>query len=149
MLLLVALVAGVRGYVQLVEVDYKQLQDRSGMLTLNASTYNRVAFDDGANTLYVLGRGRFVFTLECFSFRHSCAKSAVIPRPIEPYWAIQAGLLTPFTFARHRLSPLAAFTSVRTFFTMEGGDSEFANFTLPTLKAFLEARSQNVSGNKQ
>ena len=32
---------------------------------------------------------------------------------------------------------------------MEGGDSEFANFTLPILKAFLEARSQNVSGNKQ
>ena len=30
-----------------------------------------------------------------------------------------------------------------------GGDSEFANFTLPTLKAFLEARSHNVSGNKQ
>ena len=30
-------------------------------------------------------------------------------------------------------------------FTMEGGDSEFANFTLPTLKAFLEARTQNVS----
>ena len=27
---------------------------------------------------------------------------------------------------------------------MEGGDSEFANFTLPTLKAVLEARSQNV-----
>ena len=67
------------------------------------------------------------------------------------YWAIQAGLLTPFTFARHRLSPLAAFTSgaVRTFFTMEGGDSEFANFTLPALKAFLEACSHNVSGNKQ
>ena len=32
---------------------------------------------------------------------------------------------------------------------MEGGDSEFANFTLPTLKAFLEARCHNVSGNKQ
>ena len=30
---------------------------------------------------------------------------------------------------------------------MEGGDSEFANFTLPTLKAFLEARSQNVTRN--
>ena len=30
---------------------------------------------------------------------------------------------------------------------MEGGDSEFASFTLPTLKAFLEARSQNVSGS--
>ena len=27
------------------------------------------------------------------------------------YWAIQAGLLTPLTFARHRLSHLAAFTS--------------------------------------
>ena len=27
------------------------------------------------------------------------------------YWAIQAGLLTPLTFARHRLSPLAVFTS--------------------------------------
>ena len=27
--------------------------------------------------------------------------------------------------------------------------SEFANFTLPTLKAFLEAHGQNVSGNKQ
>ena len=26
-------------------------------------------------------------------------------------WAIQAGLLTPLTFARHRLIPLAAFTS--------------------------------------
>ena len=38
---------------------------------------------------------------------------------------------------------------VRTIFTMEGGDREFANFTLPTLKAFLEARSHNVSGNKQ
>ena len=48
---------------------------------------------------------------------------------------IQAGLLTPLTFARHRLLP------VRTFFTMVGGDSEFVNFTLPTLKAFFEARS--------
>ena len=26
-------------------------------------------------------------------------------------WAVQAGLLTPLTFARHRLGPLAAFTS--------------------------------------
>ena len=32
---------------------------------------------------------------------------------------------------------------------MEGGDIDFANFTLPTLKAFLEALSQNVSGNKR
>ena len=67
------------------------------------------------------------------------------------YWAVRAGLLTPLTFAWHRLSPLAAFTSCvyRASFTMEGGDSEYANFTLPTLKTFLEASSQNVSGNKQ
>ena len=32
---------------------------------------------------------------------------------------------------------------------MVGSDSEFENFTLPTLKAFLEACSQNVSGDKQ
>ena len=32
------------------------------------------------------------------------------------YWAIQAGLLTPLTFARHRLSPMAAFTSSAYFF---------------------------------
>ena len=63
------------------------------------------------------------------------------------YWVIQAGLLTPLTFARHRLSPLAAFTSGAYFLHKKGGDSEFANFTLPTLKAFLEARSHNVSGN--
>ena len=30
---------------------------------------------------------------------------------IAQYWVIQAGLLTPLTFAWHRLSPLAAFTS--------------------------------------
>ena len=34
---------------------------------------------------------------------------------------------------------------MRTFFTMEGDDTEFANFTLPTLKAFLEARSHTVA----
>ena len=28
------------------------------------------------------------------------------------YWAVKAGLLTPLTFARHRLSTLAAFTSL-------------------------------------
>ena len=53
------------------------------------------------------------------------------------YWVIQAGLLTPLTFARHRLSPVAAFTSDAYFL-------HTANF-----KAFLEARSHNVSGNKQ
>ena len=38
---------------------------------------------------------------------------------------------------------------VRTLFTVEGGDGEFANFTLPTLKTFFDACSQNVSGNKE
>ena len=65
------------------------------------------------------------------------------------YWARQAGLLTPLNFARHRLSPLAAFTSSAYFFTTEGSDSKFANFTVPTLKTVLEALSQNVSVNKQ
>ena len=61
---------------------------------------------------------------------------------------IQAGLLTPLAFVRHCLNPLAFLLPVCTFFTMESGDSEFANFTLHTLKAVLEARSHNVSGNK-
>ena len=65
------------------------------------------------------------------------------------YWVVQAGVLTPLTFALHHLSPLAAFTSGVYFFTVEGGDSEFANFTLPTLKTFFEALSQNVFGKKQ
>ena len=43
---------------------------------------------------------------------------------------------------------LSFFTMVH-WYTMVGGESEFANFTLPTLKAFLEARRHNVSGNKQ
>ena len=52
-------------------------------------------------------------------------------------------------FARHRLSPLAVFTSgAYFFFTMEGGDNKFAKFTVPTLKVILKVRSQNVSGNK-
>ena len=39
------------------------------------------------------------------------------------YWAVQAGLLTPLTFARHSQWKAA-------------GGSESANFTLPALKAF-------------
>ena len=38
---------------------------------------------------------------------------------------------------------------MHTFFTTDGGDNKFAKFTVPTLKVFLKARSQNVSGNKQ
>ena len=63
-------------------------------------------------------------------------------RVFSVYWVIQAGLLTPLTFARRRLSPLAAFTSGAYFL-------HNANFILPTLKAFFEARSHNMSGNKQ
>ena len=38
---------------------------------------------------------------------------------------------------------------VRTFFTMEGRDSNFAKFTVLTLKVFLKASSQSVSENKK
>ena len=53
------------------------------------------------------------------------------------------GVVNSLDFCPASLKSLGCF-----YFTMEGGDSEFANFTLPTLKTFLEARSQNVSGNK-
>ena len=46
-----------------------------------------------------------------------CVAGAIVKHPaLTPsvvngcYWAIQAGLLTPLTFVRHRSSPLAAFT---------------------------------------
>ena len=60
------------------------------------------------------------------------------------YWVVQVELLTPLTFTWHRLSPLVVLLLVHTFFTMEGDDSEFENFTLPILKEFLEAHSQNA-----
>ena len=61
------------------------------------------------------------------------------------------GVVNSLDFCPASLKSLGCFLlPVRTFFTMEGGDNEFVNFTLPTLKPFfLEARSQNVSGNKQ
>ena len=56
------------------------------------------------------------------------------------------GVVKSLDFCPTSLKSLGCFYfPVRTFFTMEGGDSEFANFTVPTLKAFLEARSQNVT----
>ena len=58
-------------------------------------------------------------------------------------------MLTPLTFPGIAEVPWLLLLLVHTFFTMEGGDIEFANFTLPTLKAFLEACSHNVSGSKQ
>ena len=43
------------------------------------------------------------------------------------YWVVQAGLLTPLTFAWHRLSPLAAFTSSAYFLH---NDSEWKAVTV-------------------
>ena len=59
------------------------------------------------------------------------------------------GVVNSHDFCPASLMSLGCFYFRWTFFTMEGGDSEFANFILPTLKTFLEPRSQNVSGNKQ
>ena len=53
------------------------------------------------------------------------------------YWVVQAGLLTPLTFTRHRLRPLFKnIFRMRTFLTIEGGDSDLTKFTEATLKAF-------------
>ena len=65
------------------------------------------------------------------------------------YWADQAGFLTPLTVTWLCLSPLGFLLPVCTFFTIEGGDSEFTKFTGLTLNAFLKARSQSVSGDQQ
>ena len=65
------------------------------------------------------------------------------------YWAIQTGLLTPLTFARHRLSPLAAFTSSAYLFHNGRRWQWICEFYTAKSKAFLEAHSHNVSGNKQ
>ena len=67
-----------------------------------------------------------------------------------PYWEVQVGLLTPFTFTRHRLSPFAVLLPVRTFFTIafftiKGTNSYFVKFTVPKLKGSFEG----LSGNKQ
>ena len=51
------------------------------------------------------------------------------------------GSLTPLTFTWHCSGPLAFLLPVCTFFTMEGGDSEYEKFTVPTLKAFLKSQS--------
>ena len=71
-------------------------------------SYTKKAF---FSTFYVLK------TRQCQKIRHLdssvntqfCAD--ISPVFLSQYWAVQAGLLTPLTFARHHLSPLAAFTS--------------------------------------
>ena len=56
------------------------------------------------------------------------------------------GVVNSFDFCPVSLESLGCFYS-GAYFLHNG--SEFADFTLPTLKAFLEARSHIVSGNKQ
>ena len=56
------------------------------------------------------------------------------------------GVVNSIDFCPASLRSLATFTSCAYFLH---GDSESVNFTLPTLNTFLEACSQNVSGNKQ
>ena len=56
------------------------------------------------------------------------------------------GVVNSLDFWPASLVPLATFTFGAYFLH---GDSESANFTLPTLNTFLEACGQNVSGNKQ
>ena len=60
------------------------------------------------------------------------------------------GVVNSLDFCLASLRSLGCFLLlVCYFFTVEGSDSEFANFTLPALKAFFEACSHNVSRNKQ
>ena len=65
------------------------------------------------------------------------------------YWAVQVGLLTPLTFAWHRLSPLAAFTSGAYFLHNGRRWQWICKFYTANFKDILEACSQSVSGNKQ
>ena len=65
-------------------------------------------------------------------------------------WGASGGVVNSLDFCPASLKSLGCFLlPVHTIFTLVGGDNEFANFTLLALKAFLEARSHNVSGNKQ
>lgn len=54
--LLIAVATVSHGYVVLEEKAYVQLNDANGQKTINASTYNRVAFDHSSSILYNTGR---------------------------------------------------------------------------------------------
>jgi len=87
-------------------------------------------------------------------FRRMCGTQSQRQSPkdqlLETYWAVQAGLLSLMTFTRHRLSPLAAFTS-GAYFLQNGRRWQWICevYTAYFKGFFLKARSQNVSGNKQ
>ena len=88
-------------------------------------------------------KGYILYTRQNFTGSQcSLFNSSVMWSCLHFYWAVQVGLLTPLIFARHHLSPLAAFTS-SVYFLHNG------RILQSTLKAFLEAHGQNVSGNKQ
>ena len=76
------------------------------------------------------GQGQKLQKKKVISWFKACVFPLLFLEDFFPfYWAVQAGLLTPWTFTQHLLSPLA------------GSNDKFAKFTLPTLKAFLKARS--------
>ena len=60
-------------------------------------------------------------------------------------------VVNSLTFDWHHLSPLAAFTSSGSVYFLHNGRwwQWICKFTLPTLKTFLEACSQDAFGNKQ
>ena len=65
-----------------------------------------------ATQMGVMRRSKKVSLFELYKFNPLSPLCGSIARELmHCYWVIQAGLLTPLTFARHRLSPLAAFTS--------------------------------------
>ena len=51
-----ALAALSTAYVVLKDKEHIQLNDASGGKSINASTFNRLAFDEKHNILYVIGR---------------------------------------------------------------------------------------------
>ena len=59
------------------------------------------------------------------------------------------GVVKSFDFCPESLKSLGCFYFRCVLSSQWKAVTEFANFTLPALKAFLEVRSQNVSGNKQ
>ena len=82
----------------------------STVLCVRSCTYQSFAFvlsTVQTFALDVLYTRPLPCTFQTFVFRY-CTRQAFA---LALYWAIQAGLLTPGNFARHRLSPLAAFTS--------------------------------------
>ena len=100
------------------------------------------------------GAGSESFRIQCFACWTTPPEAILFSGSFQllqdpGYWAIQAGLLTPLTFAQHRLSPLAAFISGAYFLDNGRRWQWICKFYTANFKGIFEARSQNVSGNKQ